>query len=302
MNLHIGRTFALRPRYVFVFRSDRQFGPYVIRNQSQQLRRSLRGLEPEGILHIFKLSSPEEVEAVVIEPHPLWNNKRTEHGPFDIIGDVETGFDKHNVLTFSLDSSTANLPHGTAEEIRSVQLQEQIEDRVQNIPGVQADSFAFFTFNEGGWTDEVLFLGIPRTQSNNGEVFFNITGNGYFSTMGIRLVAGRLFNAQDTQMGNKVAVINETMARRFFPNGSAIGRRFGIGETPDHPGEKEVIGVVKDAKYTSLDEGRQMAAYFPCTKILDSLGTLRFAMLPGQTCRRSSRERAMPSPRSIQTF
>jgi len=79
--------------------------------------------------------------------------------------------------------------------------------------------------------------------------------------MGIQLIAGRLFNAQDTQMSNKVAVINETMARRFFPNGSGDRRRFGIGETPDHPGEKAVIGVVKDAKYSSLTEGTLMAAY-----------------------------------------
>ena len=67
--------------------------------------------------------------------------------------DVDTGFDKHNVLVFSLDSSTANLPRGTPDEIRSVRLQEQIEGRVQTIPGVQSDSFAFFTFNQGAWSD-----------------------------------------------------------------------------------------------------------------------------------------------------
>ena len=197
------------------------------------------------------------------------------------LSDIETGFDKHNVLIFSLDASTANLPHGTAEEIRAVQLQEQIEDRVQNIPGVKADSFAFFTFNQGGWTDGVLFPGIPRTQSNSGVVFFNITGKGYFSTMGIQLVEGRLFNAQDTQTSNKVAVINETMARRFFPKGSAIGRRFGIGETPDHPGEKEVIGVVKDAKYNRLTEETQMAAYFPCTQNPGFFGNFAVRYAPG---------------------
>jgi predicted permease len=195
--------------------------------------------------------------------------------------DVDTGFDKHNVLLFSLDSSTANLPHGAAGDMRSVQLQEQIEDRVQNIPGVQANSFSFFTFNQGGWTDQVLFPGIPRTQSNGSEVFFNIAGKGYFSTMGIQLIAGRLFNAQDTQTSNKVAVINETMARRFFPNGSAIGHRFGIGETPDHPGEKEVIGVVKDAKYDSLDEGTMMAAYFPCTQNPGFYGNFAIRYAPG---------------------
>jgi predicted permease len=197
------------------------------------------------------------------------------------LSDVDTGFDKHDVLIFSMDSSTANLPHGTPEEIRSVQLQEQIEDRVQSIPGVKADGFAFFTFNQGGWTDQVLFQGIPRTQSNGGEAFFNIAGKGYFSTMGIQLIAGRLFNAQDTQTSNKVAVINETMARRFFPNGSAIGRRFGIGETPDHPGEKEVIGVVKDAKYSSLTEGALMAAYFPCTQNPGFYGNFAVRYAPG---------------------
>ena len=71
------------------------------------------------------------------------------------------------------------------------------------------------------------------------------------------------------------------MARRFFPNGSAIGRRFGIGETPDHPGEKEVIGVVKDAKYTSLDEGTQMAAYFPCTQNPGFYGNFAVRYAPG---------------------
>ena len=197
------------------------------------------------------------------------------------LSDVDLGFDKHNVLDFSLDSSTANLPHGSADEIRSVHLQEQIEDRVRSIPGVQADSFAFFTFNQGGWTDLVLFQGIPRTQANGRDVFFNITGNGFFSTMGIQLVEGRLFNAQDTQSSNKVAVINETMARRFFPNSSAIGHRFGLGEIPDHPGEKEVIGVVKDAKYDSLDEGTQMAAYFPCTQNPGFFGNFVVRYAPG---------------------
>lgn len=71
-----------------VSRPDRQFGPHVIRNQAQQMRRSLRGLEREGFRYVFKLSSPEEVDAVTIERQPLWNNRRDVHGPFDIVGDV----------------------------------------------------------------------------------------------------------------------------------------------------------------------------------------------------------------------
>ena len=69
-------------------RAERDFGPHVIRNQKSQLRRSLRGLQREGFRHVFVLDSPEEVEAAIIERVPLWNDKRDEHGPFDIIGDV----------------------------------------------------------------------------------------------------------------------------------------------------------------------------------------------------------------------
>ena len=69
-------------------RSDRDFGPHVIRNQKSQLRRGLRGLKREGFRHVFVLETPEEVEAAVVERVPLWNDRRDEHGPFDIIGDV----------------------------------------------------------------------------------------------------------------------------------------------------------------------------------------------------------------------
>lgn len=194
---------------------------------------------------------------------------------------IDTGFDKHNVLIFYLDSSTANLPHHTPDEIRSVRLQEQIESRVQTLAGVQSDSFAFFTFNTGSWSDLVLFQGVRRTSENGKEVFFNNVGNGFFSTMGIPVLAGRTFSAQDTQNSPKVAVINESMARRFFPNGTAVGHRFAIGEIPDHPGEIEVIGVVKDAKYTSLDEGSLLAAYFPCTQNVGFYGIFAVRYAPG---------------------
>jgi len=197
------------------------------------------------------------------------------------LSDVHTGFDKHNVLVFSLDSSTANLPRGTPDEIRSVRLQEQIESSVQTIPGVQSDSFAFFTFNEGAWSDLVLFQGVPRTPANGDQVFFNITGKGFFSTMGIPLIEGRTFNSEDTQNSPKVVVINETMARRFFPNSSPIGHHFGIGETPSNPGEIEVIGVVKDAKYLALDEGSLMAAYFNCTQAPGFCGNFAVRYAPG---------------------
>ena len=69
-------------------RPDRAFGPHVVRNQKSQLRRSFRGLRKEGFRHIFVMETPEEVEAATVERVPLWNDRRDEHGPFDIIGDV----------------------------------------------------------------------------------------------------------------------------------------------------------------------------------------------------------------------
>jgi protein phosphatase len=75
-------------------RPDRQFGPHVVRNQAQQMRRGLRGLEREGFRHIFKLSSLEDVDGATIQREPLWNNRRGEHGPFDIVGDVHGCLDE----------------------------------------------------------------------------------------------------------------------------------------------------------------------------------------------------------------
>jgi protein phosphatase len=75
-------------------RPDRDFGPHVIRQQSQQLRRSLRNLQREGFRRVHILHSPEEVDAAEIVREPLWNNLKHEHGPFDIIGDLHGCFDE----------------------------------------------------------------------------------------------------------------------------------------------------------------------------------------------------------------
>ncbi|HLH02151.1 MAG TPA: polynucleotide kinase-phosphatase [Bryobacteraceae bacterium] len=75
-------------------RSDRDFGPHVIRNQCQELRKSIRQLEREGFRHVFVMESPEQVEAAVVERVPLWNNRKFEHGPFDIIGDIHGCYDE----------------------------------------------------------------------------------------------------------------------------------------------------------------------------------------------------------------
>ena len=75
-------------------RPDRDFGAHVVRQQAQQLKRSLRGLQREGFRTIHVLKTPEEIDAAVIERQPLWNNRRDDHGPFDIIGDVHGCYDE----------------------------------------------------------------------------------------------------------------------------------------------------------------------------------------------------------------
>jgi len=69
-------------------RPDRNFGPHVVRNQRSQMQRGLRGLGREGFRHIHVLGSQDEVDAAVIARQPLYNNRRQDRGPFDIIGDV----------------------------------------------------------------------------------------------------------------------------------------------------------------------------------------------------------------------
>lgn len=92
-------------------RPDRDFGSHVIRTQAQDLRHSLKGLEREGFRHVYTLNSPEEIDAAVIERQPLWNNRRFDHGPFDIIGDVHGCFDELAALLQNL-SYTVSENHG----------------------------------------------------------------------------------------------------------------------------------------------------------------------------------------------
>jgi len=175
------------------------------------------------------------------------------------ITNVNTGFDARNVLVFGLDEYAA----GYNEDSRLAGLQQQIEERVQTLPGVRAASFSIFTFNEGAWTDKVIAQGVPRTPENSHDVLYNVVGEQYFSTLGLPVLAGRAFNRNDSDHAPAVAVINETMAKRFFPGVSPIGHRFGIGDDPLHSGDIEIVGVVIDAKYVTLSERPQMAAYFP---------------------------------------
>ena len=75
-------------------RSNRGFGPQVSRNHARMIKKGLRYIRKDGFSNVYVMRSPEEVEAAVIKREPLWTDKRAEHGPFDIIGDVHGCFDE----------------------------------------------------------------------------------------------------------------------------------------------------------------------------------------------------------------
>ena len=175
---------------------------------------------------------------------------------------VPTGFNKENVLLFRIDPNAA----GYKEDARLVNLYQALEQRIGAEPGVRSASVSFFTFNEGSSDDSVTVFGSSLAPGIQNDVIENVVGQGYFATMGIPLLEGRLIGPQDTATAPKVAVINETMARNYFPGISPLGRSFAIQDESDpskHGAAIEVIGVVKDAKYIGLRERPFAAAYYP---------------------------------------
>ncbi|OLD53635.1 MAG: hypothetical protein AUI64_06005 [Acidobacteria bacterium 13_1_40CM_2_64_6] len=180
---------------------------------------------------------------------------------------MDMGFKKENVLLFQVDESSA----GYKEDPRLIWLYEEIERRVSVLPGIHAASFSFFTFNQGGWT---TFIDTAKPlESGDRIVSHNVVGPGYFATMGIPLLTGRTFGAQDAETSIKVAVVNETLAKRFFPGQSAVGQRFRIGGPDAGPEqEREIVGVVKDAKHENLRETSRAAAYYPYSQRIQYLG------------------------------
>jgi predicted permease len=169
---------------------------------------------------------------------------------------VDTGFNKENVLRLRLDPSSA----GYLEDTRLFNIYQQIEQRVSTLPGVRAASFSIFAFNEGTWNNSIWVQGYLAGHRET-DVHHNAVGNGYFAAMGIPLLAGRAFGPQDSATSPKVGIIGETTARTMFPAGSPIGQHY--GRSPQNAGDIEVIGVAKDVKYNSLDEPPQPGDYLP---------------------------------------
>lgn len=123
-------------------RADRSFGSHVVRNQIQQLRRSLRGLGREGFRHVFHLTAEEQVERAEIERRPLWTRKPDLAGPFDLVGDVHGCFDELADLMTRLGWQLEEGPGGRRSarhpEGRTLVFLGDLVDRGPRVPDVLA--------------------------------------------------------------------------------------------------------------------------------------------------------------------
>ena len=183
---------------------------------------------------------------------------------------IPSGFDPQNVLLLQVDTSATGLKD---DNPKLPVLLREVEEKVKAVPGVQAASFAFITFNQGFWTGPAFTHEPGAPEGPNRVVRHNVVGPDFFAVMGLPLVAGRTFGPQDTHTSQTVAVISESMAQRFFPNGSPLGKRFGING-PQSSEKIEVVGVVRDAKYGSLTESIRPMAYYSHAQQPGALGNL----------------------------
>jgi predicted permease len=169
---------------------------------------------------------------------------------------VETGFNHwEHTLLFSIDC------YGTAYKgPKLVALQQELLEKMNVLPGVRRASLSTATPLGGGVDATRLFVvgAVPR--SDNEDINVSVVAPKYFETMGVPLVAGRDFGPQDGAQAPKVAVVSESMARHYFPNENPLGRRFSL--TKQEAGEeREIIGVVKDAKFDSLRKENTRIVY-----------------------------------------
>jgi predicted permease len=174
------------------------------------------------------------------------------------------GFPTDHLLTFRIDPS---LNGYSDEETKS--FYERLDVNLRTMPGVTSVGFSALPLLKGyAWQNAVLgkdFQGAPIEE----QPVLSAVGPDYFATLGIPIVAGRAFTAQDdvARSGTNeyaYAVINESFAKQYFPGRSPIGQRFGLVNDmqPVNP-DIEVIGVIPDRKYRDLRETPPAQAYFP---------------------------------------
>ena len=149
---------------------------------------------------------------------------------------------------------------------------QQVLQRVENLPGVVAAGYSTsiplaWKGGTSGFYPEGLAAPVPGMayDANHREVSAN-----YLKAMNIPLRQGRYFESSDNAQSLPVAIVNETMARQYWPGENALGRRFKVGD-PDEPGKqwKQIVGIVADVRQMGIDEPVKAEMYIPYQQIAD---------------------------------
>ena len=167
------------------------------------------------------------------------------------------------MLVVSTDAEAA----GYADE-RLTTYYTQLRERLAGMPGVQSASLSMMppiSNEDGNWTQSIAIDGRPMEEESTRYVYFNAISSGYFDTLGMRLLRGRDFGTTDTPASARVVIVNESLAHRFFENENPVGRVISIGRS-DRRQNLEIIGLVQDAKYQTLQEPARRIAYLPVTQ------------------------------------
>ena len=168
----------------------------------------------------------------------------------------DPGFTVQNLLIASMETRGASLNKQQGQAFY-----QQTVERVGSLPGVQSVSLTRIApLGGGGQRRGTQFEGYQPQQNEDTETNTNIVGLNFFNTMGIALVAGRDFNAHDSEGAPPVVIVNEEVARRYY-GGNALGKRlkFGGATAPF----REIVGVARTAKYRDLREQSLPFIYLP---------------------------------------
>jgi macrolide transport system ATP-binding/permease protein len=162
---------------------------------------------------------------------------------------IRLGFDPQRAIEVAFDLRLQGY-----DGARGKEFQRRLLERVRALPGVQSAGIADLPPIDLHFSRSPVFIeGQPAPRATNAPVaMHNRVGPGYFQAMGTRLLRGRDFTERDDEQAPRVAIVNETFARRFFPGQDPIGKRFSLG-SPE-AARTQIIGIVEDGKYASLSE------------------------------------------------
>jgi predicted permease len=186
---------------------------------------------------------------------------------------TDPGFETKDLLTMSFDLGLQGYDQAKGEAFLR-----QLLERVETLPGVAAATVAQGAPLQGTLTRSVFLEGGDPNDRSMAQV--NVVGPRYFETLGVPVVKGRGFGEDDRASSTKVVVVNETMARKFWPGADAVGKRFRFFGDDSL---SEVVGIARDVKYNALGEDPQPYIYEPITQRYMSGVTLivRTSAAPG---------------------